>query len=161
MYPLHCSSCVINDWTVVFLGSSGAGKTTTVNNALAKNGRLISNDMSFVSRFGGGFRIFPELWVKPAVKEPVKIDLFFSIRKSETVSINPIKALFKKVILSRAFLECAANRRLAVGEKTQLFDFIRDMSNAIPHYELELRNDSSFVDSVVSLLCGDLNPEEE
>lgn len=54
---LHCSAAVAGGRAMLFLGRSGAGKTTVARGALAAGAEVLSDDMALVRPRGEGFEV--------------------------------------------------------------------------------------------------------
>lgn len=102
-FLLHSSASLINDKAVLFLGKSGAGKSTSVN-LLKDTFTPLADDMSVIRKVGAKYYFFQHPFretntIKGKNSHPIKLGTVFLIVKKPYFSVNRRIKTEKKIQL--------------------------------------------------------------
>lgn len=142
---LHAAAVVKDKRAYLFLGSSGAGKSTAAS--LCAKYKIIGDDVVAVKRSGASYGVFPTPWkqapfTKGAERSKAEIKAFFFIRKSSRVSFKPIppEEALKRMLYSHIHFLVLTRRPLLDDIFATASGFVRD----IPAYDMEFTRDDDF-----------------
>jgi hypothetical protein len=142
---LHASAVVKEKTAYLFLGSSGAGKSTAAS--LCAKYKIIGDDVVAVKRSSMSYVVFPTPWkqapfTKGAERSKAKIKAFFFIRKSNRVSFKPVppEEALKRMLYSHIHFLVLTRRPLLDDIFATASGFVRD----IPAYDMEFTKDDDF-----------------
>jgi hypothetical protein len=149
---LHAACVVRNASAFVFVGKSGAGKSTVCS--LSPHCQIATDDTTVVRRrdgkfvawgmpacppSGGAGRPGTGSFKPPADSGPFEITAIFKLVKDKTVRLVPMSgATATAGILALPFFSSEAE---TVGKMLEL---VRDLTDCVPCYELHFRKDPSF-----------------
>ena len=142
---LHAAAVVKDRRAFLFLGSSGAGKSTAAS--LSAKHKVIGDDVIAIKKIGASYVVFPTPWKqapfqKGAEQLNAEVKAFFFIRKSHQVSFKPIlpEEALKRMLYSHIHFLCYTRRPLLDDIFRTASGFARD----IPAYDMEFTRDNDF-----------------
>ena len=142
---LHAAAIVKDKKAFLFLGRSGAGKSTAAS--LSKRYKVIGDDVVAVKRDGLSYSVFPTPWkqapfTKSAERSEAEIRAFFFIKKSRKISFKPIppEEALEKIIYSHIHFFDYTQRPLLDDIFATASYFARD----IPAYDMKFTKENDF-----------------
>lgn len=150
---IHGAGIKKKDSGYLFLGESGAGKTTIAGSA--KREDIFSDDSPVIGRENNLFYIYPSPYSQVDMFEPkrddhylkkTKLTKLFFLKKNDKLFIKPrdrrsaLAEIMKKHIHSFEFM----------GSKSRIaaFDLCYDLCNSIPIYDLHFQKNDKFLDII-------------
>lgn len=140
-FGLHASANVINKKTFLFLGKSGAGKST-ISTILGERFRVLADDNVILRRIHGKYCVFQtpfheksiEIWKSPFAFPLEKI---FFLHKGSSTNANPVNSI--------AVLKQLIQKQILGFENTEaVSDFIKvNQKNGNRFYNLQFTKKSS------------------
>ncbi len=146
---IHAFGVVASDsFGMAFVGVSGAGKSTSANLWKSRNVKLLCDDRIILRKQEGGFWLYSTPWhgdakIATPGKAPLR-SLFFlkQAKDNRIVSLNPIDAA------TRLMVCCFPTFYRVTGMEFTL-DFITELTQEVPCYELQFTPDQRAVDEVL------------
>lgn len=150
---IHGAGIKKKDSGYLFLGESGAGKTTIASSA--KRDDLFSDDSPVIGRENNSFYIYPSPYSQVDMFEPkrndhylkkTKLTKLFFLKKNDKLFIKPrdrrsaFAEIIKKHIHSFEFM--GSKSRIAV------FNLCYDLCDSIPIYDLHFQKNDKFRDII-------------
>lgn len=155
---LHSSSLVSskNKKSVLFLGHSGAGKSTTALNGVESSDNFftLGDDMNVVSRTEGEWTLrsaaLGGISFYPWGVEKYPISAVYWLKQSNRNRVVPLSAstAFLKLIASAPNLFFDKYQNILPSEQT-LFHQASSFVSDVPFFELELTNDDVFLENIL------------
>ena len=142
---LHAAAIVKEKAAYLFLGSSGAGKSTAAS--LSAKYKIIGDDVVAVKKSGASYSVFPTPWkqtpfTKGAERSKAEVKAFFFIGKSSRVSFKPVppEEALKRMLYSHIHFLYYTRRPILDDIFATASGFVRD----IPAYDMEFTKDDDF-----------------
>ena len=142
---LHAAAVVKDKKAFLFLGRSGAGKSTAAS--LSKKYKVIGDDVVAVKKDGLSYNVFPTPWkqapfTKGSERSKAEIKAFFFIRRSRQISFKPVlpEEALKRIIYSHIHFFDYTRKPLLNNIFTTASCFVRD----IPAYDMEFTKENDF-----------------
>jgi hypothetical protein len=145
---VHACGMIYDEQGLLFIGTSGAGKTTLAELFRGKSGiTLLSDDRIIIRNIDGGYYIYGSPWhgnaqIASPMKSPLKKVFFIKHDvRNRLTELRPIDAVSRFIVRSfPTFWE-------AEGMRNTL-DLSEQLSSNIPCYELGFVPDQSIVDFI-------------
>lgn len=125
-FALHSSSCVVNGKAVLFLGESGAGKSTIVN-LLKSRYKVIADDSVIIRKIQQRFLVYQTFiinknsWIKKKYTSYPLGPIFF-LKKAKHFKTKKITT--KELVLTRFSKQLWVEKRLKKNKMRMLMDLI-------------------------------------
>jgi hypothetical protein len=147
----HSAAAMLHERGLLFLGDSGAGKTT-IAAMLKEKAEIICDERNIVRRWPDRFRIHGT-WMHsktPVVSSsssPLNAVMF--LRKSNRNRVNPIRDRREIV---RNLLKYVIKSLVSADWWNKTIDLMESMSNELPFYEMEFDMSGSIADELEELV---------
>jgi len=125
-FALHSSSCVVNGKAVLFLGESGAGKSTIIN-LLKSKYKIIADDAVIIRKIQSGFFVYQAFIIYKNTWIPKKYTSYplgpiFFLKKAEHFRTKKITA--KELVLTQFSKQIWVEKRLSTNKIRMAMDLI-------------------------------------
>ncbi len=146
---IHACGVVSHAFGMAFVGVSGAGKSTIAKLWKSRNAKVLCDDRIILRKQKGGFRLYGTPWhgdARMAIPDEAPLEgLFFlkQARDNRIVSLSPLDAA------TRLTVRCFPTLYRTSGMEFTL-DFITELAQTVPCYELQFTPDQRAIDEVLS-----------
>lgn len=150
---LHSAGLVFDDRAFVFVGRSGAGKTTLTRKAHRDGARVLSDDINLLLPRGRGFRAFAVPFTgefgrtlgRPDGRRSYPVAGVVLLERGVRLETRRVRS---SEAIARLLVGCPFVNAGTTDESTALFDILGDLVNSVPVLGLTCRREDS-IDHVV------------
>ena len=147
---LHSAALVVEGAGLLFLGHSGAGKST-IAGLLEGHGQLLCDDRNIVRRWPDGFRVHGtwshgDIARVSGASAPLRAILFLA--KSDE---NRLVRVEDRVRLATTLAACMIKPVVDAGWWEKSLDLVQSMVNEIPCYEMRFDRSGAIVPALLAL----------
>ena len=141
-FLLHAASVIRNGKAFVFVGRSGAGKSTVAS--LSPQGSVLTDEISLIKRVNGEWRAFgTPFWGEfraDGANVSAPLGGIFRLVQSPVNRIEPLRP----GELLKSLLPCVLFFSSALGDHHRLLQILADASLEVPGYNLQFQKNRSF-----------------
>jgi len=141
--PLHAAATARADQGCLFLGESGAGKSTVASLSQELGAKVVGEDRVMLSQDGTSYRLSH---VDSAVAPVLRA--VFVLKKGDANGLTPLRPRETCRHLSKSVLEYAVGQQHFGPWVRQAFHNMAEVARHVPGYVLEFRKSSDFWDVI-------------